>query len=477
MRRRSEWNRKKPEAVAGLSSRQNTIEELSMTVATNSAKASPATSPGGCSPAGCTTCAPEAGVKSAMCGVIPDFLAKTPPSRLRDILKQEAFSDEDIVYLLGLTRPEDCEALRRAAYDLTTRLIGDKVHYRGIVEFSNICALNCRYCGIRKSNKAVPRYMLSKEQIVESALWAAENNYGSICLQAGERRDETFIRFVEDCIREIREKSVSEKLPRGLSMTLSLGEQEAGTYRRWRDAAGDHGGLRYLLRMESTNPELFASLHPSRDGRAAEKNYESRVRALHDIREAGLQVGTGGMIGLPGQTLADLCADIRFYDRYDVDMLGMGPYIVSMGADMIDEGMLDAEPLLQLSMNMLAVTRLVLRDVNIAAATALQTLREEGRELGITYGCNIVMPNISPRDVRKHYQLYDNKPCIEEERTDCRGCLETRIRSVGRRVGWNEWGCSRHYAERSAALGGHGTKQTQSSLAAFCDPLLSPCAS
>ena len=375
-----------------------------------------------------------------------------PHDRLQAVLRQENFSDADIVYLLGLTRPEECEALRRAAYDLTTRLIGDKVHYRGIIEFSNICHLNCRYCGIRKSNKAVPRYMLSKDQIIESALWAAENNYGSVCLQAGERRDEKFIRFVEECIRAIREKSVSEKLPHGLSITLSLGEQEPDTYYRWREAAGEHGGIRYLLRMESSNPELFARLHPSRDSKAAEKTYASRRRALEDIRAAGLQVGTGGMIGLPGQTLDDLCADIRFYAQLDADMLGMGPYIVSMGADMVDEGMMEVEPLLQLSMNMLAVTRLVLRDVNIAAATALQTLQEEGRERGIAHGCNIIMPNISPRDIRRHYQLYDNKPCIEEERTDCRGCLETRIVSVGRRVGWNEWGCSQHYGKRNAAL-------------------------
>jgi biotin synthase len=413
----------------------------------------PASSSGACSPAaGCSSCSPGSGGKAASCGAIPDFIAMPPPrSRLQDILRQESFSDADIIYLLGLTRPEDCEAVRRAAYDLTTRLIGDKVHYRGIVEFSNICTLNCRYCGIRKSNKAVPRYMLSKEQIIESALWAADNNYGSVCLQAGERRDEKLICFVEDCIREIRRQSVSEKLPHGLSITLSLGEQEPSTYRRWREAAGEHGGVRYLLRMESSNPELFAKLHPSRDKKAAEKNYESRRSALADIRAAGLQVGTGGMIGLPGQTLADLCADIRFYAQYDVDMLGMGPYIVSLGADMVEEGMMEAQPLLQLSMNMLAVTRLVLRDVNIAAATALQTLREEGRELGIAYGCNIIMPNISPREIRKHYQLYDHKPCIEEERTDCRGCLETRIVSVGRRVGWNEWGCSRHYGNRMAA--------------------------
>jgi biotin synthase len=411
----------------------------------------PAPSSGACGPA-CATCSARGGA-SDFCASIPDFIgapARASPS-LERVLRQETFSDADIVRLLGLTDPADCEALRRASFDLTSRLIGDKVHYRGIVEFSNVCRLNCRYCGIRKANTSVPRYALTKAQIIESALWAAENNYGSVCLQSGERRDEKFIRFVKDCIREIRQRSVSDKLPHGLSITLSLGEQEASTYRRWREAAGVHGGVRYLMRMETSNPELFAKLHPARDRKRMEKCYESRLRALGAIRAAGMQVGTGGMIGLPGQTLADLCADIRFYALHDVDMLGMGPYITSLGADMVDEGMMDKAPLMQLSLNMLAVTRLVLRDVNLAASTALQTLFEDGRERGVAYGCNIVMPNISPREVRRNYQLYDNKPCIEEERTDCRGCLEGRIASVGRRVGWNEWGCSPHYGKRTAA--------------------------
>jgi biotin synthase len=368
-------------------------------------------------------------------------------SALAALLHQEAFSDADMIRLIGLTDPADCEQLRQAAYDLTTRLIGGAVHYRGIVEFSNRCTLNCRYCGIRRDNRALERYALTKEQVIASARWAAENRYGSVCLQAGERRDLAFIAFVADCIREIRTRTVSERLPEGASITLSLGEQSPDTYRRWREAGGESDAMRYLLRMETSNPTLFARLHPH--GFAHEKAYESRIRALEDLRAAGFQVGTGGMIGLPGQTLADLCADIRFYQRLDVDMLGMGPYILSQGADLCAEGMMETQPLLQRSLNMLAVCRLVLRDVNIAAATALQALAPDGRELGIAYGCNILMPNITPRAVRSRYQLYDNKPCIEDEPTDCRACLEGRIRKMGRRVGWDEWGCSRHFRRRS----------------------------
>lgn len=362
------------------------------------------------------------------------------------LLRQEEFADADIIRLLGLTDPADCERLRRAAYDLTTAIIGDQVHYRGIVEFSNRCALNCRYCGIRRDNLALERYHLSVAEIVESAAWAAENRYASVCLQAGERRDRPFIDSVTECIRLIRARTVSARLPQGASITLSLGEQTLDTYRRWREAAGGADCMRYLLRMETSNPALFAHLHPG--GFAHEKGYAARIQALENLREAGFQVGTGGMIGLPGQTLADLCADLRFYQRIDADMLGMGPYILSLGADMGAEGMMETAPLLQRSLNMLAVARLVLRDVNIAAATALQVLAADGRERGIAHGCNIVMPNITPRAVRKAYQLYDNKPCVDDEPTDCSACLEGRIRGMGRRVGWDEWGCSRHFRRR-----------------------------
>ncbi|MEG0822300.1 MAG: [FeFe] hydrogenase H-cluster radical SAM maturase HydE [Burkholderiaceae bacterium] len=366
---------------------------------------------------------------------------------LPQLLAQATFTDAEIVHLLGLTDPADCAALRAAAFELTSQLIGDKVHYRGLIEFSNLCTVDCRYCGIRKSNHEVERYELDREEILAAAQWAADNGYGSICLQAGERRDPKFVAFVSDCVAEIRARTRSETLPYGVGVTLSLGEQSLATYQRWAQAAGEGGGLRYLLRIESSNPVLFDSLH-SAPGKH-EKDLPARLQALKDLRSAGFQLGTGVMIGLPGQTLADLCADIRTFQSLDIDMIGMGPYITSAGNDMPADAMMERGALLQLSLNMIAVTRLVMREVNIAAATALQSLVEDGRERGIAHGCNIVMPNLTPRTVRKSYQLYDNKPCIEDEPGDCRGCLEGRIVSAGRRVGWNEWGDSRRWAVRN----------------------------
>lgn len=357
------------------------------------------------------------------------------------ILGKDSFSDEEIVHLLALTSPGAVEALRQAAYDLTTREIGNKVFYRGIVELSNVCVLDCLYCGIRKSNRDIERYSLSKEEVVEAALWCGEAGYGSCVLQSGERRDARFVDFVEDCVREIKQQSISPTLPQGLGITLSLGEQTLDTYRRWHAA----GGSRYLLRIETTNRELFSKIHP------AKQSIETRLQALDDLKSAGFQVGTGVMIGLPGQTLVDLAADIRFFQGRDIDMIGMGPYLISQGGAMSTAGMMEKHRLMQLALKMIAVTRLVLRDVNIAATTALQALEHDGRERGISFGANVTMPNITPRAVRKNYQLYDNKPCTDEDTADCRSCLEKRVTSAGREVGWNEWGDSRHFGRRTGA--------------------------
>ncbi len=357
---------------------------------------------------------------------------------LQKILSQASFSKEEIVYLLGLTDTKEVEQLRQAAFDLTTDLLGNEVYYRGIVEFSNICALDCYYCGIRASNERIDRYCLTMDEVVENALWCGEVGYGSTVLQSGERSNPEFVDYVEECLSEIKKRSKSEKLPDGLGITLSVGEQSLDTYKRF-FAAGAH---RYLLRIETTNPDLFAQLHPE------SQSLDERMDCLGYLKEAGFQVGTGVMIGIPGQTLEDLANDILFFKERDVDMIGMGPYITSPGGAMSERGMMEKDALLQLAFNMIAVTRLVLRDTNIAATTALQALMPTGREVGISYGANVTMPNLTPTELRKSYQLYEGKPCLDEGRADCRGCLQKRVESVGRTVGWDAWGDSLHFERR-----------------------------
>ena len=374
----------------------------------------------------------------------PTILIMKP---LEELLRQTEFSDEDIVRLLGITAPEDCLALKRAAYKKTTDVMGDRVFFRGLIEVSNICTANCRYCGIRKDNHDVKRYEMTEDEIVEQAVWAAENGYGSVCLQAGERRDAKFIDFITRCLKRIHAETVSEELPDGVGITLSLGDQEKTTFETWAQASGNRRNLRYLSRFESSNPDLFKLLHtaPGKN----QKNLEHRFQCFQWLKECGYQLGTGVMIGIPGQTLEDLCRDIRLFQKLDVDMIGMGPYLKSEGGDLKELGQMDPKALMQLSLNMIAVVRLVLGDVNIAAATALQAIRDDGREIGIEYGANVVMPNLSPQRFRAGYQLYDNKPCLNDEPTQCGDCLEKRIASRGRRVGWNMMGSSRHYRTRT----------------------------
>ena len=219
---------------------------------------------------------------------------------------------DDLIALLSITDPDELQALYDAAYAVKAAGVGRVVYYRGLVEFSNYCIKDCKYCGIRKSNDEVERFDTPREDILAMARWAWENRYGSLTLQSGERQDEEFIDYVEGLVRDIKDLSHGE-----LGLTLCVGEQTEETYRRWFDA----GAHRYLLRIETSNPDLYATLHPQ-DGH---HRWQVRKDCLDSLRRIGYQVGTGDMIGLPGQTLGDLADDILFYRDMDIDMIGMVP--------------------------------------------------------------------------------------------------------------------------------------------------------
>ncbi len=352
---------------------------------------------------------------------------------LNDVLNKKEFTKEDVVFLLSLKNVDDVESLRAKAEDLLLTLRGNKVYFRGLVEFSNICTSDCYYCGIRKSNTAVERYQLSKEQIVDAALWCAGQGYGSVVLQSGERTDSAFVDAVVEVVQEIKRRSVSDALPEGIGITLCVGEQKEETYRRFYDA----GAHRYLLRIESTSPEIFARIHPE------QQSLENRINCLKILKKIGYKTGTGVMIGIPGQTVQDLANDILFFKELDTDMIGMGPYIVHRQTPMAsyeNDVLAKYDDIFRMSLKMIAVTRLVLRNVNIAATTALQSMKPDGREQGLTFGANVIMPQLTPTEVRKNYLLYENKPCLDENAEQCRSCLTGRIGSVGRVVAVNEWG-------------------------------------
>jgi biotin synthase len=358
---------------------------------------------------------------------------------LKELLYKEDYSVEDIATLLSLTEKDDVKMLQNRANEVLNQYIGDSVYYRGIIEFSNVCSLDCYYCGIRKSNKNVERYTLSREDIISSALWCAEQGYGSVVLQSGERHNSAFIDFVEDIIREIKKVTVSEKLPDGIGITLGVGEHDRETYDRFFKA----GAHRYLLRIETTNDRLYKELHPE------VQKLEERKECLDFLRDSGYQVGTGVMIGIPGQTLKMLAEDILFFKEKDVDMIGMGPYLVHKQTPMASKSQMDKDKLLQLSLNMIALCRIVLKDVNIAATTALQAVVPDGRERGLSYGANVTMPNVTPTGVRSSYKLYEGKPCMDEGRQECMSCLLGRVRSIGRDVVFDQWGDSVHFSART----------------------------
>lgn len=332
--------------------------------------------------------------------------------------------------MLDLKRPDELQALYDAAYKVKLKHIGPRVSVRGLIEAGNVCAKDCFYCGIRKSNHKVERYRLDEDEMVRLAELAKSFGYQSVVIQSGEIESEEHTRLVERVSRRIAAMD--------MGLTLSLGEQEASVYRRWREA----GATRYLLRIETSNPNLYSRLHP------ASHSWRRRVDCLRALRRFDYQVGTGVMCGLPDQTIEDLARDIRFFADEDVDMIGMGPYIPHPDAPLKEERPLANAERLTLGLKMIAATRLALPKVNIAAATALQALADDGREQGLKAGANVLMPNVTGVEYRKNYQLYAGKPCLGENAGLCRRCLDRRLEAIGEHILYGERGDSLRYFER-----------------------------
>jgi biotin synthase len=353
-----------------------------------------------------------------------------------NIIKGAHLSREEIVYLLGLQGSEKTRLFEHAAR-IKEEFVGKKVYFRGLIEFSNICLKNCLYCGIRHDNAMVKRYNLTDTEILDAARYASENNYASLVLQSGEVESENFTRRIEKLMHKIDRLSDGK-----LRVTLSCGEQDKDTYRRWFES----GAHRYLLRIESSNPELYRKLHP-RDGR---HDHARRLECLTMLQETGFQVGTGVMIGLPFQGLDDLAGDLLFMQQIDIDMVGMGPYLEHEQTPFFEfqQYLLPREERFQLSLKMIAVLRIMMKDINIAATTALQAIDTMGREKAIMIGANVIMPNITPGKYRDDYLLYQNKPCTDENANDCKICLETRIALADNEIAYGEWGDSVHFGRR-----------------------------
>lgn len=355
-----------------------------------------------------------------------------------NILNKDKLSKEDIVQLLSLTEKDEIEIIRQKAIETMLQYTGDKINLRGLIEFSNICRCNCFYCGIRENNENIDRYILSKAEILQQAILSARLGFGSIVLQSGEMQNERFAGFVADIIRRIKNETTSRKLPDGLGITLCCGEQKEDVYQEWFDA----GAHRYLLRIESSNKELFSKLHPD------EQTYESRIESLKKLKNIGYQTGTGVIIGIPRQSLEQLTSDVLFFKNMDVDMIGMGPYIPHHDTPMdfyIEEWEQRKEEIFKMSLKMIAVTRIFLKDVNIASTTALESISQYGREAGLQFGANVLMPMMTPTNRRESYKLYENKKLEDYISKDIHAFQIKMYDNYERIVNFEDWGDAPHY--------------------------------
>ena len=352
------------------------------------------------------------------------------------ILNKSSFSKDDLIYMLKADGEEKTKLFAKAS-EIRDQYIGKKVYFRGLIELSNRCSKNCLYCGIRAGNSKTTRYNVTKEEVIECAKYAYEERYGSVVIQSGERSDMAFVDEIEDILNEIKTLSNGE-----LGVTLSLGEQSEETYRRWFDA----GGHRYLLRIEASNQDLYHKIHP------IDKlhDYQARLECLKTLRKVGYQVGTGVMIGLPFQTIDDLAKDLLFIRDSGVVMVGMGPYIAHEDTPLYQykDALISVEKRMELALKMIAILRLMRPTINIASTTALQTLNDHGRELGLRAGANVIMPNITPVSFKKEYNLYEGKPGLHDEPDEVGETIEKLIISAGCEVGWSEWGDSKFYSAK-----------------------------
>lgn len=309
----------------------------------------------------------------------------------------DGMNDEDRAYLFA------------KSLETKARVYGKSVFMRGLIEITNICLQNCAYCGIRRENETVDRYRLDLETILDCCREGHRLGYNTYVIQGGEDpyfTDEVLVEMIH---------AIKAEFP-DCAITLSLGERSEESYRTLKAAGAD----RYLLRHETASAELYQALHP-------EMSFENRRNCLETLKRIGFQTGAGFMVGLPGQTTADLVKDLRFIKTLQPEMVGIGPFIPHKQTPIGHHQGGTVDQVLV----MLALTRLLLPEVLLPSTTAMGTLDKQGREKALKVGANVVMPNLSPTAVREKYELYQDKICTGDEAAHCRHCIEGRIRSAG----------------------------------------------
>lgn len=318
----------------------------------------------------------------------------------------------DIEAILGLEDERELALLFEFADRVRDRFVGDGVLLRGIIEFSSFCRNTCSYCGLNRDNTRLRRYRLTDREILTAAEDIQRAGIRTIVLQSGEE-DNLDVDWLRRIIEEIKRRF-------DVAITLCVGECHRDAYALWKRAGAD----RYLLKIETSDPVLYAELHPG-------MSFAGRIRCLQDLAELGYQTGSGNLVGLPGQSLKSLVDDVLFFKKGDFDMISVSPFIPHVETPLGDAPAGD----LEMTLKMTALTRIVSRDAHIPATTAIGSLRgrdERPRALGA--GANVMMPNFTPAPYRQHYEIYPNKRCVNEDAGACPTCMEGMVAALGRRV-------------------------------------------
>ncbi len=327
---------------------------------------------------------------------------------IRKAEQEHWLSEEELAMLLVDVSVE--EELAAAADRVRAAYVGNDVHLRGLIEFSNVCRQNCKYCGLRRDNGKIERYRIEAEEILALARKAKGYGYRTVVMQSGEDMYFSAERL-SDILREIKQMD--------LAITLSIGERSFEEYKLLREAGAD----RYLLRIETTDEKLYERMDPG-------MSFANRLRCLQNLRTLGYEVGTGSLIGLPGQTIRSLVRDILFFKSIDADMIGIGPFIPNGDTPLAGEATGD----FHLTRRMVSLLRLLMPEANIPATTAMETLMPNARVLILQSGANVVMPNVTEGDYRRKYALYPGKMCVADTPVQCMECMSGKVRSIGRYV-------------------------------------------
>lgn len=338
-----------------------------------------------------------------------------------------SLTKDEIVRILADDSVNDI--LFKTADEVRHDFVGDEVYLRALIEFSNFCRCNCKYCGIRAENRHALRYRLDRREILDFARNAVDSGYKTIVLQSGE---DIYFKadYLAEIVREIkainprplreRKELLSEHSElsnsgegESIALTLSIGERSYDEYKVLKDAGAD----RFLLRIETTDKDLYEKMHPK-------ASFENRKRCLYDLKKLGFETGTGCLVGLPEQTLNTLADDILFFKELNADMIGIGPFIPHPETPLKD----CKRGSFTLALKVMALTRLLLPDINIPATTAMETINPNGRLIALQSGANVVMPNVTESDYRKKYEIYPDKACVDYAE------LVEKLRLIGRTV-------------------------------------------